>query len=111
MFWFDSKINYCRYFYTLDFNNWVQPLILRAVISTFNFSLRFLTRKYKIHHHRSISNKNKQQITLYLLRDENANALEADLKRKWAENKTTWSSHFAVPRKKKPPDPLFEHDR
>jgi hypothetical protein len=52
----------------------------------------------------------RQQITSYLLRDENANALEADLIRKWAENKTTWSSHFAVPRKKKPPDPLFELD-
>ena len=53
----------------------------------------------------------RQQITSYLLRDENANALEADLIRKWAENRTTWSSHFAVPRKKKPPDPLFELDR
>ena len=53
----------------------------------------------------------RQQITSYLLRDENANALEADLIRKWAEDRTTWSSHFAVPRKKKPPDPLFELDR
>ena len=53
----------------------------------------------------------RQQISSYLLRDESATALEADLIRKWAENKTTWSGHFAVPRKKKPPDPLFELDR
>ncbi len=31
----------------------------------------------------------RQQISSYLLRDESANALEADLIRKWAEDKTT----------------------
>ena len=52
-----------------------------------------------------------QQISAHLLRDERATALEVDTIRKWAEDKSTWSKHFAESRKNKPPDPLFVPDR